>query len=409
MPVNAVDAVYLVCAAQGLLVLAALLVRRQNRSANRLLALAILAISISSAYVLYLRTGFYERHPRWLFVIETLPALYGPAFYLYARALTGVPSPRPWLHFIPFGFYTLVELPRLLMDPQDKLQTFLSEKLSGGSELQLAAALAFDVLGLFYLVAALVHVHSYRRTLATRFSNFDRINLRWLTWLLSLLLVLWLGSMAGYVSEHALLVYVHVSLSIVIYAIAYLNVVQPQIDAAPVEAPAPVSVSSGLNEAVAQDRSGAEAEPERISILDLQIPSLPGSEEAQSGPFKLVKARLKPEQTQAIAQRIEHLFATERPYLDPELALTSLAQRLDVPPHQLSQVLNDHFAKSFYDFVNQYRVEELKRKLRDPAHANDKILSVGRGCGFTRSATLHESFRKHAGMTLQEFREQRQA
>jgi AraC-like DNA-binding protein len=409
--VNAVDAVYLVCAAQGLLVLAVLWARRQNRSANRLLALAILAISVSSAYVLYLRTGFYERHPRWLFVIDTLPALYGPAFYLYARALTGAASPRPWLHFVPFGLYTLVELPRLLMGPEDKLQTFLSEKLSGGSELQLAAALAFDVLGLCYFGAALLHVHSYRRSLAGRFSNFDRINLGWLKWLLSALIVLWLGSMIGYVSEHALLVYVHAGLGIVIYAIAYRNVVQPQILAAPTEEPVAVSASAGLNDAVAQDRSSAEgtADPERISILDLQIPSLTGAEDVQAAPFKNLKARLKPEQTQAVAQRIEQLFETERPYLDPELALTVLAGRLDLPPYQLSQVLNDHFAKSFYDFVNQYRVEELKRRLSDPAHASDKILRVGRDCGFTTHAMLNANFRKHAGMTPREYRDQRQA
>ncbi|HTU63172.1 MAG TPA: helix-turn-helix domain-containing protein, partial [Polyangiales bacterium] len=388
--------------------------RRQNRSANRLLALSILAISVSSAYVLYLRTGFYERHPRWLFVIETLPALYGPAFYLYARALTGAASPRPWLHFVPFGLYTLIELPRFLMEPEDKLQTFLSEKLSGGSELQLAAALAFDVLGLCYLVAALLHVHGYRRSLAGRFSNFDRINLGWLKWLLLALTVLWLGSMIGYVSEHSLLVYVHLGLSIVIYAIAYRNVLQPQIQAGPIEEPVAVSASVGLNEAVAQDRRAsdapaAEPEPERISILDLQIPSLSGSEDAQPGPFKNLKTRLKPEQTQAVAQRIEQLFETERPYLDPDLALTVLAERLDIPPHQLSQVLNEHFAKSFYDFVNQYRVEELKRRLSDPAHASDKILRVGRDCGFTTHATLDANFRKHAGMTAREYRDQRQA
>jgi AraC-like DNA-binding protein len=312
---------------------------------------------------------------------------------------------RPGWHFLPFGLYTLVELPRLLMGPEDKLQTFLSEQLSGGSELQLAAALAFDVLGLCYLVAALLHVHGYRRSLAARFSNFDRVDLRWLTWLLSALIVLWLGGLIGYVAEHDLLVYVHAGLGIVIYAIAYRNVVQPQILAAPPAVSAPAS--TGLNEAVARDRQAAE--PERISILDLQIPSLSGSDDAEPGPFKNFKLRLKPEQTHALAQRIEQLFERERPYLDPELALTVLAERLDIPPHQLSQVLGEHFSKSFYDFVNEYRVQELKRRLSDPAHASDKILRVARECGFTTQAALNASFRKHVGMTPSAYRDQRQA
>jgi AraC-like DNA-binding protein len=282
----------------------------------------------------------------------------------------------------------------------------LTEKLSGGSELLLAAALAFDVLGFCYLVAALLHVHSYRRSLAGRFSNFDRINLRWLSWLLSVLLVLWLGSMAGYVSEHAMLIYVHASLGIVMYAIAYLNAVQPQILAGPVaEEPAPAAAEHALNEAVAQDRvdPAAPAESDRPSLLDLELPAV---DSGQQLPFKHVKARLKPEQAQAIARRIEQLFESERPYLDPELALTTLAERLDVPSHNVSQVLNEYFSKSFYDFVNGYRVEELKRRMRDPQHSSDKLLSLAIDCGFSTKSTLNANFRKHAGMTPREYRDQ---
>ena len=397
-----IDAVYLLSAAQGLLVFAVLWARRQNRDANRLLALAILAIAVSSAYVLYLRTGLYQEHPRWLFAIDTLPALYGPLFYLYARALTGTTlRSRPaGLHFVAFAVYTVCELPRLLMAPDEKLQTFQLERAGGGgSELQLAAALVIDLLGLCYFVAALLHVQRYRRTLAGRYSNYERVSLRWLSWLLSVLLVLWLGSMAGYVSEHSLLVYVHASLCIVMYAIAYLNVVQPQIFSGPSEPVQPAAAAVGLDAAVALDLAAqlpaAEEPPDLRRISD------PGP-----GPLKYLKARLKPEQTQAIAQRVELLFDSERPYLDPELALTALSDKLEVPTHHLSQVLNEHFARSFYDFVNRYRVEELKRRLRDPQYANDKILSIGLACGFSTKSTLNANFRKHAGMTPREYRDQ---
>lgn len=405
---NPIDAIYLLCAAQGLLVFALLWTRRHNRVANRLLSLAILAIAVSSAYVLYVRTGLFEKHPAWLFAIETLPAVYGPLFYLYARALTGSPLPPipTGLHFIPFALYTLGELPRLLMAPDEKLQTYLVERSGrGGSELQLAAALTIDMLGLCYFVAALLHVQRYRRTLAGRYSNYERISLRWLSWLLSVLTLLWLGSMAGYVSEHSLLVYVHASLALVIYAIAYLNAAQPQIFAGPAEPPTVPSMQLGaaqldLGAAVAMELA---APPPEAAAPDIRRISDPGPD---PGPLKYLKARLKPEQKQAIAQRIETLFDSERPYLNPELALTALSERLDVPTHQLSQVLNEHFSRSFYDFVNGYRVEELKRRLRDPRFANDKILSLGLACGFSTKSTLNANFRKHAGMTPREFRDQ---
>ena len=90
-----------------------------------------------------------------------------------------------------------------------------------------------DVIGLFYFVAALYCVSRYRRSLFGRFSNLDRINLRWLSGLLSVLILLWLASMTEYVSSLNLLAYVHASWMLIMYVIAYLNLFQAQILAGP--------------------------------------------------------------------------------------------------------------------------------------------------------------------------------
>lgn len=51
-------------------------------------------------------------------------------------------------------------------------------------------------------------------------------------------------------------------------------------------------------------------------------------------------------------------MAQERPWLEPELTLTELAQRLRTYPAQLSKVINVGGGQNFNDFVNGYRVAE---------------------------------------------------
>jgi AraC-like DNA-binding protein len=60
----------------------------------------------------------------------------------------------------------------------------------------------------------------------------------------------------------------------------------------------------------------------------------------------------------------------KRHYEDPELSLSSLAERLNMPPHELSRVINTVFKKSFNDFINEYRVHDMISKMRDPVYDN---------------------------------------
>ena len=53
----------------------------------------------------------------------------------------------------------------------------------------------------------------------------------------------------------------------------------------------------------------------------------------------------------------------EQPWRDSSLTLADLAARLSTTPHKLSEVLNSQLGQSFYDFVNGYRVEEVKSRV----------------------------------------------
>jgi AraC-like DNA-binding protein len=67
-----------------------------------------------------------------------------------------------------------------------------------------------------------------------------------------------------------------------------------------------------------------------------------------------------------MAEHMKHFMSTEKPYLNNELTLTSLADRLKMKPIHLSQILNEEFNENFYTFINRYRVNESQKLLLDP-------------------------------------------
>ena len=57
---------------------------------------------------------------------------------------------------------------------------------------------------------------------------------------------------------------------------------------------------------------------------------------------------------------------TKKPYLNPELNIYQLSDNLNLKKHHLSQVINEKSGMNFFDFINTFRVEEIKRNLADP-------------------------------------------
>lgn len=84
----------------------------------------------------------------------------------------------------------------------------------------------------------------------------------------------------------------------------------------------------------------------------------------------------------------------DRLYLDPEMTVAKLAGRVGVSPKTISSILNQHCNTSFNHFINTYRVEELKRRLRSSGQSNLTITGLGLECGFNSSATMQRAFRQ---------------
>jgi AraC-like DNA-binding protein len=98
-------------------------------------------------------------------------------------------------------------------------------------------------------------------------------------------------------------------------------------------------------------------------------------------------------------QKVTHIIEMELLYEDPELTLTQLAKKLHTNPSFLSKVINQGFALNFNDYINQYRVEAVKRLLIAGEQKNQTLLGIAYDCGFNSKATFNRSFKKATGQS----------
>ena len=91
-------------------------------------------------------------------------------------------------------------------------------------------------------------------------------------------------------------------------------------------------------------------------------------------------------------------------YQEPELSLSSLAEKPDMHPHDLSKLINTVFKKNFNDFINEYRVRDVAAKMQDPAYDNITLLGIAFEAGFNSKATFNRTFKQITGKSPAEFK-----
>jgi len=104
--------------------------------------------------------------------------------------------------------------------------------------------------------------------------------------------------------------------------------------------------------------------------------------------------------------QIKQLMEKEKPYLDADLTLPGLAAKLQIPSHHLSRVINEKFGLNFFDFINQYRIEEVKSKIAKPEFDNLSILGIAFESGFNTKSAFNRVFKKMTGTTPSEYKNQ---
>ena len=92
----------------------------------------------------------------------------------------------------------------------------------------------------------------------------------------------------------------------------------------------------------------------------------------------------------------------EKVYFDPNLTIPKMADKIQIQPYLLSQIINSHFGQSYPDYVNSYRINEAKALLTDN---NLKISSIAMDCGFNTLSSFNLAFKKATSKTPSDYRE----
>ena len=98
-------------------------------------------------------------------------------------------------------------------------------------------------------------------------------------------------------------------------------------------------------------------------------------------------------------ERLILLMINEEVFLNPLLKVDDVATMLSISEKALSNLLNQHIGKSFNDFVNEYRVDEAKKRLSDASYNNFTIAAIAFDCGFNSLATFQRVFKQVTGTT----------
>ncbi|MDR1600861.1 MAG: helix-turn-helix domain-containing protein [Tannerella sp.] len=100
------------------------------------------------------------------------------------------------------------------------------------------------------------------------------------------------------------------------------------------------------------------------------------------------------------------LMNEKKPYLDPELKMSHLTAELKCTSKELSLIFKESIKQSFTDFINGYRVEEFKNKIKNHGFDKYTIIALSEQCGFNSRSSFFRIFKKITGITPLEYMKQ---
>ncbi|MFA6437800.1 MAG: helix-turn-helix domain-containing protein [Bacteriovoracaceae bacterium] len=380
MELNLVNIIILLAAAQGLLLALLLFQKHRALFANRYLALLMLSYTAVLVHLVLQDTGLYLDHS-YLFLLSGLALAALPLHYLYTQHLifrSQTISKNEFPHFIPFIVYEIILLIAIITNQID---------LSDGGEVHVSKiplllqfySISVIVLGLFYLGLSLRLIRRYNDHVKDVVSSIETVQL---TWLRNITYTGGIAVSIFCVEELFLLdginlsnfIFSSIGFAVYVYGMGYLGLLKSEIF------------------------SERSVEKAMQTVEEIEISS------SGINTVKYERSGLSDETAKQYLQSLLMVMRDQKTYRNSSLTLTELSETLSISPHNLSEVINTKLQKNFYDFVNGYRLEEVKNDLADPTKHHLKILSIAFDAGFNSKATFNTLFKEQTGKTPTEYR-----
>jgi AraC-like DNA-binding protein len=358
------------------IILAGILIfyKKENKIADVSIGLVVLICSVHFSWPLIIDTNIADIF-RWsLFFPYSYLLAIGPLLLMYTKSLSihGFQfQQKDWIHFLPVLIEALLQLIFIFLSIR---REELFYEVPGFLMFRIVEFIAAGISIFIYAKQALAILKKHELWVVDNFSDKKNITLFWLYQLIHyfrILLSSWL------VFELSFLIFQHFQLHFIpVYLLLYLLLIVMTYSCYW------IGIQAMIKSEVLVQKTAIETPVEQISSYS-----------------KLSHATLN-EHVKLIVQMMEN----ERLYLDESLSLRMLASRLNLDPNLVSHVLNTIVGKSFYDYVNEFRVNEVKRKIQDPSYSHLKIVELAFESGFNSKATFNRVFKKVTGKSPSQYR-----
>lgn len=134
---------------------------------------------------------------------------------------------------------------------------------------------------------------------------------------------------------------------------------------------------------------------------EIQLPEAEKHEKTAEEKYKTNK--ISAEECQRLTEKLEALMLREKPYTNPDLKIADLATMLGRSAHTLSYLFNQHLNRNYYDYINDYRIEEFKRLINKDESDKYTLSALAELCGFSSRASFFRYFKKATGITPNEY------
>ena len=328
----------------------------QERRGNRWLALLLCGFGLMMAEYVLWWTRYIYQFPHFAMLGLQVPFLFGPLLWFYQRWVYERYWPRPldYLLFLPFCLAILPFLPWYFSSGAYKasaLQKQLAYPQAGWIRLVLLYARLGYLLGFSIWIIR----YAYRQSKINSSISFWTRGLAWA----------FLGFAICYSSYFVLVRFsffnlswdyqISMAMTVLVFFIAYAGYTQP-------------AVFDGLGW--------------KNPVLASKNPSSTLPQTVLSG----------------IERKLKLVMEEEELYLEAELSLEQLAQRLDVSKYHLSQTINEAIGCNFYEYINNLRVEKARELLLSEAEPELSVKEIAYLAGFNNKVSFYNAFRKKFGL-----------
>lgn len=303
--------------------------------------------------------------------------LQGGFLYIYVSALVNHQSifdKKYLIHLLPFLLFNLYLFICSFFPEVSKTISLKTVHLDHSPPLLFILFLIITALsGPFYFVLSIKVLKKHDINIFNNFSFSELINLEWLRKLIYIFGVVWTALIIITVIHHVFNLFsmvfctdgLFLSLSVFVILIGYFGLKQREV----------------------------------FTLVSSKEPFL-----LPENKMKYAHSLLTDEKAEEYVEKLNRYMESSKPFLNANLTLPQLAAEIDISSHYLSQIINDKFNVNFFDFVNKYRVEEVKTKLKDPRFENFSLLGIALDCGFNSKSAFNRIFKKFTNQTPSQFK-----